>query len=94
MASNLRSQYTDLLTKGPPILRTVAAEEQESWEHSNGYMLLMVFQGLFRHLDTDLHHMIEQFSTLLAHSPLNWKKVDIIKESRSLQVTPCFCGRT
>merc|ERR1719427_1836863 len=51
-----------------------------------GQMLLMGFNGLFEKLETDaiaMYKLIQGFADI----PTNWKKVDLIKEARSLQKT-------
>ena len=51
-----------------------------------GQMLLMGFNGLFTKLDADFTALLDAMSRL--DLPEIWKKVDIVKEARSLQV--CF----
>ena len=51
-----------------------------------GQMLLMGFNGLFEKLETDAIAMYKSIQAF-ADIPANWKKVDLIKEARSLQKT-------
>lgn len=51
---------------------------------SPGQMLLMGFNGLFTRLDDEFHTVLECVDTMSV--PDVWKKVDVIREAKSLQV--------
>ena len=51
---------------------------------SPGQMLLMGFNGLFTRLDDDFLKLLECVDMMQV--PEIWKKVDVIKEAKSLQV--------
>ena len=53
---------------------------------TSGQMLLMGFNGLFEKLETDLVARC-RFMAGFSDVPTHWKKVDLIKEARSLQRT-------
>ena len=49
-----------------------------------GQMLLMGFNGLFTRLDADFTEMQEALGKL--NIPDIWRKVDVVREARSMQV--------
>lgn len=53
-------------------------------ELAPGQMLLMGFNGLFTRLDDEFHTVLACVDTMSV--PDVWKKVDVIREARSLQV--------
>lgn len=54
-------------------------------ELSPGQMLLMGFNGLFTRLDDEFHTVLACVDTMSV--PDVWKKVDVIREAKSLQVS-------
>ena len=63
----------------------------DSQDLSPGQMLLMGFNGLFTKLNTDFTSMLEAVALLAV--PDVWRKVDVVKEAKSLQVSK-FVKRT
>ena len=53
---------------------------------TSGQMLLMGFNGLFTRLDDEFSSMLETVDGL--NVPDIWKKVDAVREARSMQVIP------
>ncbi|CAH1794898.1 unnamed protein product [Owenia fusiformis] len=54
-------------------------------ELTSGQMLLMGFNGLFTRLDADFSDMLEAISSI--DVPDIWRKVDVIQEAKSLQLS-------
>ena len=69
----LRSKYDELLNTQDEV--TVLTPSQ---------MLLMGFNGLFTQLDADFTIILDQVAQL--NMPDTWRKVDVIREARALQV--------
>ena len=57
---------------------------QESQGLSSGQMLLMGFDGLFTRLDDEFGTLLECVDMMQV--PEVWKKVDVVREAKSLQV--------
>ena len=55
---------------------------------TSGQMLLMGFNGLFTRLDDEFTNLLEAVDAI--NVPDIWKKVDAVREARSMQVIPCF----
>jgi PI-3-kinase-related kinase SMG-1 len=53
-------------------------------ELTPGQMLLMGFNGLFTRLDDEFNTLLECMDMMIV--PDIWKKVDVIREAKSLQV--------
>lgn len=70
----LQNQFTDLLH----------ISERDNMELSSGQMLLMGFNGLFSRLDDDFSSLLDAIDSL--DVPDSWKKVDVIREAKSMQV--------
>ena len=51
---------------------------------TSGQMLLMGFNGLFTRLDDDFTNLLEAMDAI--NVPDIWKKVDAVREARSMQV--------
>ena len=70
----LRQKFDALLQGDSPVMS----------ELTPGQMLLMGFNGLFTQLDADFTSMLDQVAKLSV--PDTWRKVDVVKEARSIQV--------
>ena len=75
-AKRLRQRFLELLQG--------EAVNEEAMNLTPGQMLLMGFNGLFTRLDADFTAMLEATGTL--DLPDTWRKVDVIREARGLQV--------
>lgn len=80
MVGKMRGMLNELL-QGP---------DQESTELTPGQMLLMGFNGLFTRLDHEFMEMLEQLDS--ASVPDIWKKVDVVREAKALQVCELCCN--
>ena len=58
---------------------------EEDLTMSPGKMLVVAFDGLFSRLTADQRHLVELIRT--TQPPVVWKKIDVIKEAKSLQVS-------
>ena len=76
LAKKMRQQLNELLQGGDV--------NSEAISLTPGQMLLMGFHGLFTRLDTDFTTMLDTVMKL--DTPAVWRKVDVVKEARSLQV--------
>lgn len=77
MAKRLRQRFSELL-QGEQV-------NDEAMNMTPGQMLLMGFNGLFTRLDAEFSAMMEAISCL--DVPDTWRKVDIVREARVLQVS-------
>ena len=55
---------------------------------TSGQMLLMGFNGLFTRLDDEFTNLLEAVDAI--NVPDIWKKVDAVREARSMQVILCL----
>ena len=65
-------------------LSILKAGEKSDCAMSPGQMLLVVFDGLFERVGTELRQLVELVRN--AQQPQIWKKIDVIKEAKQLQV--------
>ncbi|GAB6021589.1 Serine/threonine-protein kinase smg1 [Chamberlinius hualienensis] len=63
--------------------------ESETESLSPGQMLLMGFNGLFTKLESDFWHFRECSLPIITSMPNSWRKVDVIREARSI-MAPSF----
>ena len=77
MVKRLRHLFNELL-QGEAI-------NDEAINLTSGQMLLMGFNGLFTRLDADFSAMLD--ATAALDLPDTWRKVDVIREARGLQVS-------
>ena len=75
-AKTLRARFSRLL-QGEQV-------NNEAMNMTSGQMLLMGFNGLFTRLEADFSTMMDAITNL--HHPDAWRKVDIVREGKGLQV--------
>lgn len=83
-----KNENTELLCTVQTVQKSFLALLESSvggtHELSPGKMLLMGFNGLFTRLDDEFHTVLECMDAMTV--PDMWKKVDVIREAKSLQV--------
>ena len=78
----LQREFSDLLPGEAGSTQSSGMDQLTS-----GQMLLMGFNGLFTRLESDFSELLDSLETL--DVPAVWKKVDTVREAKSMQV-PLF----
>ena len=65
-------------------MQIIEGKGQGSSDLTSGQMLLMGFNGLFTRLDDEFTNLLEAVDAI--NVPNIWKKVDAVREARSMQV--------
>ncbi|CAL1541344.1 unnamed protein product [Lymnaea stagnalis] len=77
----LQQEFMNLLQKGC----NSSSVKQYSDQLTSGQMLLMGFNGLFTRLEADFAELLDSMESL--EVPAVWKKVDTVREAKSMQLS-------